>query len=448
MEVSYDARKKTDMGKRAKLESARVNLDIDFHLVDGIPLVSLMRGQQSMRFKIKGAETYDMTMSSIMRPLEMTPTRRSSGRNPHRMKDLQEVKKARYDPRWWERYRIMVDTRWRKNSWNDSPAKASWAISTSKSIWKAPLFWGIFHLLGPGIAPWIRYLRGILARAVYGKCNCATKEVHMRRLSWFFLFLVLVAGMMGRWLYQSLHAAVDHEYGKEYVTIEYGSTSNGIIKTLADKGIIQSPRATKLYLRFFNRSVALQAGDYVFPSPVSPIEAIRIMGKGRKRTEQFTVLEGWTRFEIAEAIVRQFPDGAARGKADVLAIMENVRPVRELDAKADNLEGYLYPETYSIESGATAQDVVDRLVKQFKEIWQPKWTKRAKAMGRTPREIVTIASLIENESRVDEERPLVASVIYNRLKRRMPLGIDATNVYAAKMLGRWDGIFAQKRSGG
>jgi hypothetical protein len=110
MEVSYDARKKTDMGKRTKLESARVNLDIDFHLVDGIPLVSLMRGQQSMRFKIKGAETYDMTMSSIMRPLEMTPTRRSSGRNPHRMKDLQEVKKARYDPRWWERYRIMVDT--------------------------------------------------------------------------------------------------------------------------------------------------------------------------------------------------------------------------------------------------------------------------------------------------------------------------------------------------
>jgi UPF0755 protein len=262
----------------------------------------------------------------------------------------------------------------------------------------------------------------------------------MRRLSWFFLFLVLVAGMMGHWLYQSLYAAVDHEYGKEYVTIEYGSTSNGIIKTLADKGIIQSPRATKLYLRFFNRSVALQAGDYVFPSPVSPIEAIKIMGKGRKKTEQFTVLEGWTRFEIAEAIARQFSDGAARGKADVLAIMENVRPVRELDAEADNLEGYLYPETYSIETGASAQDVVDRLVKQFKEIWQPAWTQRAKAMGRSPREIVVIASLIENESKVDDERPLVASVIYNRLRKRMPLGIDATNVYVAKMLGRWDGI--------
>lgn len=110
LEITYDARKKTNVGKRIKLESAEVSLTIDFDLVNGIPLVSLMRGKQSMRMNVKRAGTYNMTMSSIMRPLEMVPTETSAGRNEHRMKDLKEVKKADYDPSWWEKYRIMVDT--------------------------------------------------------------------------------------------------------------------------------------------------------------------------------------------------------------------------------------------------------------------------------------------------------------------------------------------------
>ena len=80
------------------------------------------------------------------------------------------------------------------------------------------------------------------------------------------------------------------------------------------------------------------------------------------------------------------------------------------------------------------------MVGQFKSVWEPEWDELARKMGKTKREIVIIASLIENESKVDAERNLVASVIYNRLERRIPLGIDATNVYIAKMLGRWDGV--------
>jgi UPF0755 protein len=79
-------------------------------------------------------------------------------------------------------------------------------------------------------------------------------------------------------------------------------------------------------------------------------------------------------------------------------------------------------------------------VQQFKSVWQPEWDNLALETGRTKREIVIIASLIENESKIDSERNLVASVIYNRLEQGIPLGIDATNVYIAKLLGRWDGI--------
>ena len=121
-------------------------------------------------------------------------------------------------------------------------------------------------------------------------------------------------------------------------------------------------------------------------------------------------------------------------------MMEDTRLIRALDPNATNLEGYLYPSTYQFEEGTSSAQVIEKMVQQFKAIWQPEWDTLAKKMGRTKQEIVTIASLIENESKIDAERPIVASVIYNRLEGRIPLGIDATNVYIAKLQGRWDGI--------
>ncbi len=79
------------------------------------------------------------------------------------------------------------------------------------------------------------------------------------------------------------------------------------------------------------------------------------------------------------------------------------------------------------------------MVEQFKKIWKPEWNDKAKQLGRTPHEIVTIASLIETESKFDAERAIVASVISNRLAKNIPLGIDQTAVYIAKMQNRWDG---------
>jgi len=79
------------------------------------------------------------------------------------------------------------------------------------------------------------------------------------------------------------------------------------------------------------------------------------------------------------------------------------------------------------------------MVEQFKKVWKSEWNDRARQLGRTPHEIVTIASLIETESKVPSERNIVASVIYNRLAKNIPLGIDQTAVYVAKMQNRWDG---------
>ena len=123
----------------------------------------------------------------------------------------------------------------------------------------------------------------------------------------------------------------------------------------------------------------------------------------------------------------------------VLLLMEDTSLIRDIAPEARNLEGYMYPSTYSFPRGTKADFVVEHLVQQFRKIWKPEWSSAAKALGRTPHEIVTIASLIETESGVVSERPIVSSVIYNRIAKSIPLGIDQTVVYVAKMQNRWDG---------
>jgi len=255
-----------------------------------------------------------------------------------------------------------------------------------------------------------------------------------------FFISVLVAGGMAVWLYASLHKPVSHDKANEYITIEQGLASSRILDILEDRQVIQASLATKIYLYLFKKNAKLEAGDYIFPSPISPLEVLHRLKDGRNRTKILTIPEGWTRFEIAERIATQFPGDPEWTQKEVLALMDDVSFIQDIDPEATNLEGYLYPTTYQFELDAHPKLIIAKMVDQFKSTWQPEWDELARKAGKTKREIVIIASLIENESKVDAERDLIASVIYNRLQQGIRLGIDATNVYIAKLLGRWDGI--------
>lgn len=241
------------------------------------------------------------------------------------------------------------------------------------------------------------------------------------------------------WFYLSLSAPLAHKSPGEYITIKKGDSPSQIVGALASKGIIRSPLALRLYLRFSGRSGRLKAGDFQFPSPVTAFEVVELLEKGNERTVRLTIPEGWTRFEIAARIAKTFPTDPPTDDKAVLYLMNDTSAVKDFAPGAENLEGFLYPTTYDFPIGTKPEEVIDRMVAEFRKIWQPEWAIKAQNMGRTPFEMVTIASLIENESKFDGERRVVASVIYNRLDWGMALGIDATNVYIAKMLGRWDG---------
>jgi UPF0755 protein len=208
---------------------------------------------------------------------------------------------------------------------------------------------------------------------------------------------------------------------------------------LAGEGILANQWPTLIYLRLFGNAANLQAGEYEFESPITPLQVLKELEKGEERTIKLTIPEGYTRFDIARRIVEKFPQQPEVTEASVLDLMNDTTLIRDIAPEAKNLEGYMYPSTYNLSRDSKPQDVIKVLVEQFRKVWKPEWTDAAKRIGKTPHQIVTIASLIETESGVDSERPIVASVIFNRLNRGMALGIDQTVVYIAKMENRWDG---------
>ena len=258
------------------------------------------------------------------------------------------------------------------------------------------------------------------------------------------LFILIAVGILAvigfsYWLYSALTTANAHEKSNEFIVIEKGSSPAAIVDKLTAEGVITTPFATKAYLRTIGDAEKLQAGEYQFSSPITPLQVLKELESGETQTIKLTIPEGFTRFDIAKRIVEKFPQDPPVTEQQVLLMMEDTKAVADIAPEAKNLEGYMYPSTYSFPRGTKADTVVAHLVQQFKKIWKPEWTDAARAMRRTPHEIVTIASLIETESGVENERPIVSSVIYNRLSKSIPLGIDQTVVYIAKMQNRWDG---------
>lgn len=269
----------------------------------------------------------------------------------------------------------------------------------------------------------------------------------------FCLLLLLAAGGFGFWLQTSLTTPKLHDKAETYVTIEKGSTPSQIVAKLVAEGILDSSIATQLYLRTLGNPSGLKAGEYKFPSPITPLQILALLEKGEERSTRLVIPEGFTRFDIAKRIdqfQRNIPNLDERlaiepsGKlildeGQLLRLMNDTTLIRDLSPEAKNLEGYMYPSTYDFQTGTSPESIIKKTVEQFRKIWKSEWTAQAKAKGMTPHQVITIASLIETESAVPSERPIVASVIYNRLRKGIPLGIDQTAVYIAKMEGRWDG---------
>jgi UPF0755 protein len=250
------------------------------------------------------------------------------------------------------------------------------------------------------------------------------------------IILTCAAAGFSYWLYRELRKPVAHSHATQYIEIPRGSTPEDTISRLSTSGVIGRSWPLRLYIRFSGAGTRLKAGEYRFPSPISPLGVLRKLEEGEQRLARFTVIEGWTRWDIAAAMAR-IPELKLADADAALALMNDTSDIRDLDPQAANLEGYLYPDTYSFPPDTSAPSMIAAMVKRFRQVWREQLGDQPVPANRTPREIVTVASLIETEAKLKEERPLVASVIYNRLKIGMTLGIDSSVIYASKLAGKW-----------
>lgn len=256
------------------------------------------------------------------------------------------------------------------------------------------------------------------------------------------LAVILGLGFGFVWLSRIVNRPVSHGSAGRVINISPGMGSKAIIRRLTDAGIVSNPSALAFYLALTGKRGGLKAGDYTFESPISAIAAIEKVRRGDVYSERVTIPEGFNRFEIAATLAEKTRKGDAE---EFLRLMSDTTLVERLAPSARNLEGYLFPDTYQYTSHTKPEDLIKAMVERFDAVFAPEWATRASQLGLSVHEVVTLASIVEEEARVDEERPLIASVLTNRLKIGMPLAADPTFIYAAILARDYDGNPNQPR---
>jgi UPF0755 protein len=188
----------------------------------------------------------------------------------------------------------------------------------------------------------------------------------LKRIIFSVIFLALVAlGLSAWWGYQALHTAQAHDAADEFITIPRGTPPTEIINRLARRGVIADELPVLAYLRLTGAGARLKAGEYKFPSPVSPLDVLRRLTEGQQRLNRFTVIEGWTRWDIATALQR-LPELNLKDQSDALKLFNETSLIKDIDPIATNLEGYLYPDTYSFPPETTSTKMVETMVRRFR----------------------------------------------------------------------------------
>lgn len=247
---------------------------------------------------------------------------------------------------------------------------------------------------------------------------------------------LLVAGAVAGWAWSQaqafLAATPSTTHDERILTIPRGSGPQAVSRLLADAGVVTDAEKFALFLRYEKAAGGLRAGEYRFWTDHTPAQVLDLLLHAPEVTYPVTLPPG-LRIEEMAALVEEAGMGSA---------VEYTRRARDADVIAgyglpfdkapENLEGLLVPETYNLGPGADEVAVMDAQIARLKEIWTPERTAKAKEIGLTPYEVMIMASLVEKETAVPEERPLIAGVFLNRLRIGMRLETDPTIIYGLK----------------
>lgn len=219
------------------------------------------------------------------------------------------------------------------------------------------------------------------------------------------------------------------------IDIPTGSTLNQVTNILKENNLIKNKTLFKLYVRISNNTSRLKSGKYLFDQTYSNKEIIQDLCEGKIYNDgiKITVPEGSTSFEIIDILVKN-----KLGDKNVYEeLINNPKEFKDKfeflnDEKIVSLEGFLYPSTYYFEEEQSEKEVLNHMIETFESKYSDKLEERQKELNKSLYEVISLASIVEKEAVLDEDRPIIASVFYNRIKIGMPLQSDATIQYIFK----------------
>jgi UPF0755 protein len=218
------------------------------------------------------------------------------------------------------------------------------------------------------------------------------------------------------------------------LVVPEGASASSIGQQLERLGLVRHAPLFHVLVLVRGDVSRLRAGEYALDGPLSLAQIADKLTRGEVVRREVTFREGMGLDEMAALVV-----GHGLDRAAFLAAAADPAAIRDLDAEATDLEGYLFPDTYELPRGADAAAVlVARMVARFREVIGPE-RERVERSGLSVREVVTLASLVELETARGEERPRIAAVFLNRLRKGMPLQTDPTVIFALRKAGTWDG---------
>lgn len=250
----------------------------------------------------------------------------------------------------------------------------------------------------------------------------------MNRFQHIILFLFLSFFLFFGFLFAFLFIPPFQQRQTVEVQVERGEPFSSVVRKLKSKAVIRNERLFSLWARVRGADKKVGWGIYRFELPMTPREVLNRLVLGKGAFHRVTIPEGLTVREIADLLEKQ---GLAK-KTQFLAETKNPETLSLLDLQGKGIEGRLFPDTYHFPLLATERNMLVIMANQFKQVFTAEMESRARDLGLTRHEVVTLASLIEKEAGIAAERPLVSAVFHNRLKRMIPLQSDPTVIYGLK----------------
>src|SRR6267378_6573278 len=229
-----------------------------------------------------------------------------------------------------------------------------------------------------------------------------------------------------------------------FIDVARGASSRHVASVLKTNGVVRSALAFEIYVRRHPKRT-LQAGEYFFDHAMTGREVFWKLANGQVYQQPFTVREGETMFDIA----RELEAAKFMRAGDFLFAAGDPVLIRDFAPGAQTLEGFLFPATYELPRHPAASELTAEMVHKFKEEWRkiapdPAGRQMKEGAYRLVSRVVTLASLVERETPKRDERPLVASVFENRMRRGMRMQCDPTVIYAMERLGQYKGALMGK----